>query len=211
MSDADVQPGDALVAPAVARNRAPILAVLRRVLPRAGLVLEVASGSGEHAVHVAAAMPGLRWQPSDPGPAALRSIAAHARAGGLANILPPVPLDAAAPLWPVDRADAIVTINMVHIAPWSATEGLMAGAGRVLPETGPLVLYGPFREDGQPLVPSNAAFDEDLRARDPAWGVRDVAAVAEVASTCGLRLSERVEMPANNLILVFRREPAWRA
>lgn len=195
------------MAPAVARNRDPILVVLKRVLPPAGLVLEIASGSGEHAVHVAAAMPGLRWQPSDPAPAALASIAAHARAAGLSNLWPPLSLDAAAPTWPVDRADAIVVINMIHIAPWSATQGLMAGAGRVLPEDGPLVLYGPFTEDGRHTAPSNADFDADLRARDPAWGVRDLAAVSQVALACGLRLSERVEMPANNLVLVFRREP----
>lgn len=209
MSDHDGS-DDKLVAPAVARNRDPILAVLRRVLPPTGLVLEIASGSGEHAVHVAAAMPALRWQPSDPAPAALASIAAHARAAGLANLLPPVSLDAAAPLWPVASADAIVAINMVHIAPWAATQGLMAGAGRVLPEGGPLVLYGPFTRDGRHTAPSNADFDADLRARDPAWGVRDMATIAEVASGCGLRLSERVEMPANNLILVFRRDPVLR-
>ncbi|MGY2047473.1 DUF938 domain-containing protein [Methylobacterium sp. JK268] len=196
--------GDALTAPAVARNREPILAVLRRVLPPAGLVLEVASGSGEHAVHVAAALPGLSWQPSDPEPACLRSIAAHARAAGLPNLLPPLALDARDAGWPLPRADAIVAINMIHIAPFAATEGLMRGADRLLPTGGLLVLYGPFTIDGAHTAPSNAAFDADLRGRDPAWGLRDVAAVAAEAGTRGLSLAECVPMPANNLILVFR-------
>lgn len=199
------QAGDALTAPAVARNRDAILAVLRQVLPERGTVLEVASGSGEHAVHCAAALPGLVWQPSDPDPAALRSIAAHRAAAALPNLLPPVALDASLPAWPVERADAVVAINMVHIAPWHATEGLIAGAGRVLPGGGVLYLYGPYRENGAHTAPSNAAFDESLRARNPDWGVRDVAEVAELARSHGLDLAERIPMPANNLSLVFRR------
>lgn len=198
--------GEALVAPAVARNRDAILAVLRRALPATGLVLEIASGSGEHAVYFSAALPELRWQPSDPGPAALRSIAAHRRTAGLPNLLPPVSLDTGAPRWPVDRADAVVAINIIHIAPWSAAEGLVAGAARVLPASAPLVVYGPFTESGTHSAPSNAAFDADLRARDPAWGVRDVTSLSEIAAADGLRLTERVEMPANNLALVFRRD-----
>ena len=195
----------ALTAPAVARNRDAILEVLSRVLPPSGTVLEVASGSGEHAVHFAAALPGLTWRPSDPEHAARISIVAHTRASGVANVLPPSRLDAAADDWPVDRAEAVLCINMIHIAPWSATEGLMRGAARVLPAGGPLFLYGPFREGGRHAAPSNAAFDADLRLRDPAWGVRDLEAVTSAAEACGLRLEARIAMPANNLSLIFRR------
>ncbi|MDP4005579.1 DUF938 domain-containing protein [Methylobacterium sp. NEAU K] len=197
--------GDALPAPAVARNRDAILAVLRVVLPATGTILEIASGSGEHAVHVATALPGLTWQPSDPEEAARRSVAAHARRSGVANILPPLDLDAASDRWPVACVDGIVCINMIHIAPWAATEGLMAGAGRTLPAGGVLVLYGPFREGGRHGADSNAAFDADLRARDPRWGVRDLEAVSRVAATAGLELIRRIAMPANNLSLVYRR------
>ena len=197
--------GDALIAPAVARNRDAILSVLRRVLPEVGTVLEVASGSGEHAVHFARALRGLAWQPSDPEPTARRSIAAHARQAGLANVLDPLALDAAAPDWAVETAAAVVCINMVHIAPWRATEGLMAGAGRLLPAGAPLVLYGPFREAGVPTAPSNEAFDADLRRRDPRWGLRCAEEVGRLAQAHGLALAERIAMPANNLTLVFRR------
>ncbi len=201
----DVDVTEALTAPAVARNRDAILAVLREILPDSGTVLEIASGSGEHAVHVAAALPGLDWLPSDPEPAARRSIAAHALRAGLANIRPPLALDAAAAAWPVARVDGIVCINMIHIAPWAATEGLMAGAGRVLSAGGVLFLYGPFREADRPFAESNAAFDASLRARDPAWGVRDLDAVAAEAARHGLSLVRRVAMPANNLSLIFGR------
>lgn len=201
----DVDVNEALTAPAVARNRDAILAVLREILPDSGTVLEIASGSGEHAVHVAAALPGLDWLPSDPEPAARRSIAAHALRAGLANIRPPLALDAAAAAWPVARVDGIVCINMIHIAPWAATEGLMAGAGRVLSAGGVLFLYGPFREADRPFAESNAAFDASLRARDPAWGVRDLDAVAAEAARHGLSLVRRVAMPANNLSLIFGR------
>jgi SAM-dependent methyltransferase len=196
---------DALTAPAVARNRDPILDVLRRVLPARGTVVEVASGSGEHAVYFAAALPDLIWQPTDRDPAALRSIVAHRAAAGLPNLAPPLELDAASSGWPVDSADAIVAINMVHISPWRATEGLIAGAARVLAPSGVLYLYGPYKENGVHTAPSNAAFDASLRARDPEWGVRDVAEVADLADARGLALAERVAMPANNLSLVFRR------
>ena len=196
---------DALTAPAVARNRDAILAALRETMPAHGTVLEVASGSGEHAVHFAAALPGLTWQPSDPEPAYRRSIAAHARAAGLANVRPPLDLDAASESWPIARAQAVLCINMIHIAPWAATLGLMAGAARLLPEDGPLFVYGAFREDGQHTAPSNAAFDADLRARDPRWGVRDLEAVTASAAERGLRLERRIVLPANNLGLVFRR------
>ncbi|MBN4096458.1 MULTISPECIES: DUF938 domain-containing protein [unclassified Methylobacterium] len=201
----DVDVNEALTAPAVARNRDAILAVLREILPDSGTVLEIASGSGEHAVHVAAALPGLDWLPSDPEPAARRSIAAHALRAGLANIRPPLALDAAAAAWPVARVDGIVCINMIHIAPWAATEGLMAGAGRALSAGGVLFLYGPFREADRPFAESNAAFDASLRARDPAWGVRDLDAVAAEAARHGLSLVRRVAMPANNLSLIFGR------
>ncbi|MCJ2134298.1 class I SAM-dependent methyltransferase [Methylobacterium sp. J-026] len=196
---------DAMTAPAVARNRDAVLAVLRRVLPARGTVLEIASGSGEHAVYVAAALPALTWLPSDPDPEARRSIAAHVRRAGATNILPPLDLDARAASWAVGRVDAIVCINMIHIAPWAATEGLMAGAGRILTEDGLLFLYGPFREDGRHSADSNADFDASLRARDPDWGVRDREAVAVEAARHGLTVSERVAMPANNLSLVVRR------
>ena len=198
---------NALTAPAVARNRDPILAVLREVLAAPGTVLEIASGSGEHAVHFASALPHLVWQPTDPDEHARRSIAAHAARAGLPNLLPPLALDAAAPVWPVTHADAVVSINMIHIAPWSAAEGLMAGAARLLAPGSPLYLYGPFREHGRHTAPSNAAFDESLKARDPAWGVRDLDEVAALASRHGLALSRTVAMPANNLSVVFRRNP----
>ncbi len=197
---------NALVAPAAARNRDPILAVLREVLP-AGTVLEVASGSGEHAVHVASALPRLLWQPSDPDPAARRSIAAHAALAQLPNLLPPLELDAAAAAWPIVHADALVAINMIHIAPWRACEGLMAGSARLLPAGAPLYLYGPFREQGRHTAPSNAAFDASLTARNPEWGVRDLDAVARLAGLHGFALQRTVTMPANNLSVIFRRNP----
>lgn len=199
---------EALVAPAAARNGAVILDVLRDVLPRGGQVLEVASGSGEHAVRFAAGLPDLRWQPSDPDRRALGSIAAHARSAGLPNLLTPVELDARAQAWPVTRADAIVCINMIHIAPWTATVGLIAGAGRLLPDRGPLYLYGPFRIGGAHTAASNTQFDEDLRARDPEWGVRDFEAVLAVAAEHGLHLAGQIPMPANNLSVVLRKAGA---
>jgi SAM-dependent methyltransferase len=198
---------NALTAPAVARNRDPILAVLREVLAAPGTVLEIASGSGEHAVHFASALSHLVWQPTDPDEQARRSIAAHAAQAGLPNLLPPLELDAAAAGWPVAHADAIVSINMIHIAPWSAAEGLMAGAARLLPPGSPLYLYGPYREHGRHTAPSNAAFDESLKARDPAWGVRDLDEVVALAERHGLALSRTVAMPANNLSVIFTRNP----
>jgi Protein of unknown function (DUF938) len=165
----------------------------------------VASGTGEHAVHFARALPGLDWQPSDPSPDCLRSIAAWRAGAGLANILAPLTLDAAAPLWPIARADALVCINMIHISPWTATEGLMRGAGRLLEAGAPLCLYGPYRRAGHETAPSNAAFDRDLRSRNPDWGLRDLDAVAACAMAQGLHLERVVEMPANNLTVVFRK------
>ena len=201
-------PPGALSSPAVARNRDFILAVLRRALPGRGTVLEIASGSGEHAVHFAAALPQLSWQPTDPAPEARDSIAAYRAAAQLPNLMPPLALDATSPTWPVTQADAMVAINMIHIAPWAAAEGLMAGAERLLPAGGALFLYGPFREHGQHTAPSNADFDESLRARNREWGVRDLDEVAALASRHGFALEERVAMPANNLSVVFRRQTA---
>jgi hypothetical protein len=192
-------------APATQRNREPILAVLREELPASGLVLEVASGTGEHAVHFALALPHLQWQPSDPSSEALASIAAWREMEGAPNLLAPVELDAASETWPVTQADAMVCINMVHISPWTATEGVMRGAGRVMATGAPLVLYGPYRRAGYPLEPSNGAFDESLKARDPRWGLRDLDEVADCAAANGLGLTRVVEMPANNLMVVFRK------
>jgi hypothetical protein len=200
-------PPGALASPAVARNTAAILEVLRAHLPAEGRVLEIASGSGEHAVAFARALPRTTWTPSDPSAEARASIAAWAAEAALPNLRPPLALDAADPDgWPALDVQVMVCINMIHISPWSATEGLMAGAGRVLPDPGGLlVLYGPFREADAPLAPSNAAFDESLKARDPAWGLRDRDAVVACARSNGLHLTRRVEMPANNLTLLFRR------
>ncbi len=192
-------------APATARNRGPILDVLRPRLPADGLVLEVASGSGEHAVHFAANLPQLVFQPSDPDEDALASIDAWAATSALANIRPAVALDASAPSWPVGQAAAVLCCNMIHIAPWSAAVGLVAGAARVLPDHGLLYLYGPYRRDGEHTAPSNEAFDRDLRRRNPAWGIRDLEAVTELAEAHGFTSREVVDMPANNLSVIFRR------
>ena len=192
-------------APAAARNREPILRVLRDVLPRPARVLEIASGTGEHAVWFSSALPELTWQPTDHDPDALQSIAAWRDMAGPPNLLPPLRLDAAADTWPVAQADAVIAINMVHIAPWSVTQGLIAGAARVLTQGGLLFLYGPFREGGVHTAASNAAFDADLRARDPSWGIRDLDEIAALASQHGFTAPERIAMPANNLSVVFRR------
>lgn len=192
-------------APAAARNREPILRVLREYLPRPALVLEIASGTGEHAVWFSSALPELTWQPTDHDPEALRSIAAWRDMSGPPNLLPPLWLDAAADSWPVSQTDAIVAINLVHIAPWTVTQGLMAGAARVLTSGGLLFLYGPFREGGVHTAVSNAAFDADLRARDPSWGIRDLDEITALAGQHGILGPERIAMPANNLSVVFRR------
>ena len=192
-------------APATARNRQPILEVLRPRLPDDGLVLEVASGSGEHVAHFAAALPRLVFQPSDPSPAARASIDDWALTSGLANIRPAMALDAEAPDWPIERAAAVLCSNMIHIAPWEAAVGLIAGAARILPAAGPLYLYGPYRRAGRHTATSNDAFDRDLRERNPAWGVRDLEAVIDVAAEHGFDAPEVIDMPANNLSLVFRR------
>ena len=192
-------------APHVARNAGPIAELLERVLPARGLVLEVASGTGEHVLHFAREFPKLLWQPSDPEPGALRSIEAWRAEAGLFNLLPAVALDARAADWPVARADAVLAINMVHISPWAATAGLMRGAGRLLAESAPLYLYGAYRQAGVPTAPSNEAFDESLKARDPEWGLRDLDEVVAEAERNGFRLEQVVPMPANNLSVVLRK------
>ncbi len=194
-------------APATARNRDPILAALRRHLPARGVVLEVASGTGEHAVHFASALPGLVFQPSDPDPGARASTDAWAGSARLPNLRAALALDVTALDWErgVGAADAVLCVNMVHIAPWAATVGLVRGAERLLPAGGVLCLYGPFKREGRHTAPSNAAFDADLRAGDPAWGVRDLEAVAAEAEARGFAAPAVEEMPANNLFVAFRR------
>jgi SAM-dependent methyltransferase len=192
-------------APAVARNKVAITEVLARHLPAAGLVLEIASGSGEHALHFAAHFPALGFQPTDPDAAALDSIAAWQAEAQLPNLLLPLMLDVMADAWPVQKADAVLCINMIHIAPWEATAALMRGAARVLPRDGILFLYGPFKQGGQHTAHSNAEFDAGLRAQDAQWGVRDLGAVAEIASAAGFAAPVVEEMPANNLSVIFRR------
>lgn len=200
-------PGDRLVSPAAARNKAPILEVLRRVLPETGLVLEIASGGGEHAAFLATQLPALSWQPSDPDPGARASIAAWAEhLGNPENLRPPLALDAAGGDWPIAAADAVVCINMIHISPWASCRGLMRGAARVLPHGGILYLYGPYRVGGRHTAPSNDAFDRGLRSQDPSWGVRDLEAVIAEAERNGLAFVETVAMPANNLSVVFRKD-----
>ena len=194
-----------LRAPSAQRNRDAILAVLTDNLPSSGLVLEIASGSGEHAVHFAGALPGVTFQPSDPSPDAVASIAAWAAESGLGNIHSPLVIDATAPDWPVEMADAILCINMIHIAPWAAAEGLFRHAGRLLKPGQPLYLYGPYRRPDRPLEPGNAAFDESLRSRDPAWGLRELDAVTALGAANGFSAPMIVEMPANNLSVIFRK------
>ncbi len=179
--------------------------MLRDALPSAGQVLEVASGTGEHAVHFARTFPHLDWQPSDPDEAALRSIQAWRAQVGLPNLRAPIRLDVRDEDWPTARADAILCINMVHISPWAATQALMKGARRQLPGGGLLYLYGPYRRAGIPTAPSNEAFDLSLKARDPSWGLRSLEEVVERAAACDLELDRVVEMPANNLSVLFRR------
>lgn len=189
--------------PAAERNRGPILAELQRLLPARGCLLEIASGSGQHAAHFAAGLPGWQWWPSDGDPRSLPSI--DAWCAGLPNVQPAARLDVTAEDWPAAPApvDAVFCANLLHIAPWPACGGLMRGAARHLARPGQLLLYGPFVVDGEATAPSNLAFDEDLRARDPAWGLRRLSAVVAEAGAVGLALHERVAMPANNLLLVF--------
>jgi SAM-dependent methyltransferase len=202
----DLPPG-ARASPSTARNREPILNVLRTCLPACGEVLEIAAGAGEHAIYNAAALPHLLWRPTDPDPEALASIAAWRDHACLPNLAAPVRLDASDPeAWPVERADAVVNINMIHISPWSATEGLMVGAGRLLPPGGVLFLYGPYIQSDVETAPSNLDFDASLKSRNPAWGLRRLDDVASLAAARSLRLTQRVAMPANNLALVFLKD-----
>lgn len=210
-------------APATERNREPIVALLQRVLPPSGTVLEISSGTGEHAVYFAPHLAPCQWLPSDLSLEARHSIAAWREVAPADNLHPPLELDAAAPLWPVElpqSADlspgldlqrypitAVVNINMIHISPWSACLGLMAGVGRILPPGGVLYLYGPYKQGGQHTAPSNAAFDASLQAQNPQWGVRDLETVVAAAEAEGLILVETVAMPANNLSVVFRASP----
>jgi hypothetical protein len=194
-----------LDAPAALRNRDPIAAVLAGALPATGRVLMIAEGSGIHAVPMARRFPHLRWLPSDPDPAARASIAAYRAEAALVNLSEPLDLDVTAGNWPIDRAEAVTCINMVHISPWSATGGLMAGAARTLPPGGLLYVYGPFLRRGVATAPSNVTFDESLRARNPAWGLRTVEDVESRAGAAGFQLETIVEMPANNLSLLFRK------
>lgn len=201
----DCPPGRKLHAPATARNRDPILGVLRRVFPACGTVLELASGTGEHAAYFAAGLPDLLWQPSDLAPEYLASITVRRDESGLANLLPPVFLDVRWDRWPITAVDAAYNANMIHIAPWEACEGLIAGVGRVLVAGGVLVLYGPFRIAGQHTSPGNDLFDRGLRAQDSRWGVRDLERVVEIAGRHSLDHVETVPMPANNQCIVFRK------
>lgn len=195
-------------APATHRNREPIARILRRWISGPARVIEIASGTGQHAVYFAAELPELSWQPTDAEPSALPSIEAWIEEAGATNVAPPILLDASDSSWPlepVDRVDAIFNANMIHISPWATAEGLFAGAGRILAPDGLLILYGPFKQAGVHTAPSNAAFDEDLRRRDPRFGVRDLEEVAALGEKAGLSLVERNTMPANNMLLVFQR------
>lgn len=199
------QPDARRSSPAVFCNRGPIFDILRSALPTQGIILEVASGSGEHINYFAERLPALDWQPSDPSPAARASIAAWTTADRLTNVRPPLDLDASALPWPVSAVHAILAINMVHISPWAATQDLLREAARLLPPGGLLYLYGPFIQAGIPLAPSNAVFDADLRDRNVAWGLRDLVAVEAAAAQSGLKIEAVVPMPANNLSVIVRR------
>lgn len=195
-----------LTSPSSARNFGPILHLLKERLPQPGRVLEVASGAGEHALWMAEALPDVTWQPTDREPLSLKSIDAWRLTKDLPNLKKPIALDAAHPdTWLIGKADAVVCINMVHIAPWAATEGLMRGAAQVLPKDGMLFIYGPFSMEGKHTAPSNEAFDADLKKRNPEWGVRDVNQLRAAGAPHGLTLAEIIKMPANNLSLVFRK------
>lgn len=190
-------------APATARNRDAIVAELADILPATGTVLEIASGTGEHVAYFADRFPALDWQPSDPEPAALASIASWT--AGLGNVATPIAIDATEAGWPVARADALLCVNMVHIAPWDATLGLMTGASAVLATGAPLILYGPYLRGDVATAPSNLEFDASLKSRDARWGLRSVEDVRAAAEVRGLAFERLIEMPANNLMLVFRK------
>ena len=192
-------------APAALRNREPIALVLRDWLPERGLVLEIASGTGEHATFLAERFPNLEWQPSDLDPGALASISAWREEASLPNLRSPMTLDASSPDWPIDSADAVLSINMVHISPWESALGLLGGADRLLGPQAPLILYGPWLSEEIETAPSNLAFDADLKRRDSRWGLRKVEDFAREAASRGFELVEQRRMPANNLMLLFRK------
>jgi hypothetical protein len=192
-------------APAALRNREAIAEVLRQWLPSSGLVLEIASGSGEHAIYFAECFPDLEWQPSDVHPDALSSIAAWRAEAGRTNLRPPLIVDASSPDWPIDRADALLSINMVHISPWASALGLLDGAARLLSPGGPLIMYGPWLKNDIPTAASNRDFDADLKRRDPQWGLRRVEDFAAESEKRGLGIEATSAMPANNLMLLLRR------
>ena len=194
-----------LESPAAERNKQPILDAIRPWLPAAGTVLEIASGTGQHVVHFARALPALDWQPTEPDARLLEAVTRRVSSAGLANLRVPLRLDVLESDWPVEPAAAVVCINMIHIAPWAATEALIRGAARVLASGGPLCLYGPFRRGGRHTAPSNEAFDQSLRARNAEWGVRDLDEVERCARRCGFELAEVVSMPANNFTVVLTR------
>ena len=199
--------------PAADRNKAPILAALQGLLPTTGRALEIAAGTGQHALHFSAGLPGWVWQPTDPEPAALASIAAWARQSPTAGLLPPLQLDVLATPWPVHAAgvprwDLVFCANLLHIAPWACCAALMQGAALAMGPQGLLITYGPYQVDGEVLAPGNQAFDADLRARNPAWGLRWLHEVDAQAQAAGLQRQARIQMPANNLLLVFGRGPA---
>jgi cyclopropane fatty-acyl-phospholipid synthase-like methyltransferase len=203
--NADSRPDGRLVSPSAERNKGPIAEVLKRILPARGCVLETSSGTGQHVVHFARAMPSCVWQPSERDPDCLRSITAWLAAEALENVKAPLYLDVHDEVWPVGQVDAVVCINMIHIAPSSATQALFRGAKTTVNTRGVLFLYGPFRRQGQHTSPSNEAFDRLLQAQNPEWGVRDLDDVAQLADKEGFELQERCEMPANNLTVIFRK------
>jgi SAM-dependent methyltransferase len=196
---------DQQVSPSSERNKDPILEVLRTVLPPIGTVLEIASGTGQHVVHFASHLPNLTFQPSDIDATYQASVRAYLEDTELENLMMPITLDVTTPQWPLDQADAIICSNMIHIAPWEACLGLLAGAGRILPEGGILYLYGPYKIGGKHSAPSNEDFDASLRSRDPSWGIRNLDDVALEARRHGLHLIKTVKMPANNLSVVYRK------
>lgn len=202
----DVSPDKRPVSPSAERNKGPIADVLKHVLPDHGMVLEISSGTGQHAVHFAREMPDLIWQPSERDEPSLQWIKQWMAAEALPNILPPLRLDVTELPWQAGPAAAVVCLNMIHIAPWSATEGLVGGAEAALGEGGVLFLYGPYRRNGVPTAPSNEAFDGQLRARSPEWGLRNVEDVARCAMLHGFGPPEIHEMPANNLSVIFRKQ-----
>jgi hypothetical protein len=191
--------------PAAERNKQPILDVLQRVLPATGVVLELASATGQHVEHFARALPNLIWQPSDHDPEHIATLQERVRRAGLSNLLPPLRLDVTESTWPIEEVAAIYNANMIHIAPWEVTVGLFSGAGRLLQPGAALISYGPYSVDGQHISDSNRSFDESLKSRNPEWGVRDTLEVSKVANQHGFTLEERVQMPANNFTLIWRK------